>query len=246
MYVVGQGTAPALTTRAGEGVVRFYQAILTRRKLFASLSLGLAVLLLAGTTRLRNDTYTLGYFPDSHRVVTDHRAMEAWGPYMPLELLVALKLGLALDNGRVVRAAAAFAYSVRTLPGTGQVFGFHSFFQAGLEARFRKRAGRALHSQGALRAVHARLLTDYPVLAAQFMHAPSRTGRITVSGRMLSARQLTAQLNAVLAIAGATLGPGTTVTPAGYQPMCARITDYVTTSQTNSLLASFGLVFVLT
>ena len=76
MYVVGQGTAPALTTRAGEGVVRFYQAILTRRKLFASLSLGLAVLL-AGTTRLSNDTYTLGYFSDSHRVVTDHRAMEA-------------------------------------------------------------------------------------------------------------------------------------------------------------------------
>ena len=56
---------------------------------------------------------------------------------MPLELLVALKLGLALDSDRVVRAAAAFADSVRTLTGTGQVFGFHSFFQAGLEARFR-------------------------------------------------------------------------------------------------------------
>ena len=65
---------------------------------------------------------------------------------MPLELLVALKLGLALDSDRVVRAAAAFADSVRTLPGTGQVFGFHSLCQAGLEARFRERAGRALHS----------------------------------------------------------------------------------------------------
>jgi predicted RND superfamily exporter protein len=78
------------------------------------------------------------------------------------------------------------------------------------------------------------------------MHEPTRTGRITVSGRMLSARQLTAKMDSVLAIAGATLGPVATVTPAGYQPMYARITDYVTSSQTNSLLTSFGLVFVLT
>ena len=133
-----------------------------------------------------------------------------------------------------------------SLPGTGQVFGFHSLFQAGIEARFPGRTARALQSQGVLRAVHQRLRTDYPALAAQFMHEPSRTGRITVSGRMLSARQLTAKMDTVLAIARATLGPVATVTPAGYQPMYARITDYVTTSQTNSLLTSFGLVFLLT
>ena len=238
---------PAPTALTGNGVARFYQVVLTKRRLFTGLSLGITVLLLAGTPRLRNDTYTLGYFPNNHRVVTDHRAMEAaWGPYMPLELLVKPKPGLALDSGRVVRAAAEFADSVQTLPGTGQVFGFHSLFQAGLEARFRGRSRRALQSQGALRAVHQRLLTDYPALAAQFMHEPTRTGRITVSGRMLSARQLTAKMDTVLAIAAATLGPVATVTPAGYQPMYARITDHVTTSQTNSLLTSFGLVFVLT
>jgi len=237
----------APTKRAGNSVVRLYQVVLTKRRLFTSLSLGVMVLLLAGTMRLRNDTYTLGYFPDSHQVVTDHHAIEAtWGAYMPLELLVEPTPGLALDSGRVVRAAIAFTDSVQTLPGTGQVFGFHSLFQAGLEARFPGRVRQALQSQGVLRAVHQRLLTDYPVLTAQFLHEPTRTGRITVSGRMLSARQLTAKMDTVLAIARATLGPVATVTPAGYQPMYARITDYVTTSQTNSLLTSFGLVFILT
>jgi predicted RND superfamily exporter protein len=165
---------------------------------------------------------------------------------MPLELLVNPKSGLALDSGRVVRAAVAFADSVLTLPGIGQVFGFQSLYQAGAEAQFRGKASRALESQAVLRGVHQRLLTDYPGLAGQFLHEPSRTGRITVSGRMLSAKQLTAKMDTVLAIAGATLGPVATVTPAGYQPMYARITDYVTTSQTNSLLTAFVLVFVLT
>jgi predicted RND superfamily exporter protein len=53
-------------------------------------------------------------------------------------------------------------------------------------------------------------------------------------------------MDTVMSIAAATLGPVATVMPAGYQPMYARITDYVTTSQTNSLLTSFGLVFLLT
>ena len=179
MYVVGQGTAPALTTRAGEGVVRFYQAILTRRKLFASLSPGLAVLLLAGTIRLRNDTYTLGYFPDSHRVVTDHRAMEAWGPYMPLELLVALKLGLALDSDRVVRAAAAFADSVRTLPGTGQVFGFHSLFQVGLEALASLKTVQLFGLLTAISIVGALFgeLISFPLVLERFNRMPTTKAR---------------------------------------------------------------------
>lgn len=44
----------------------------------------LTLVLLAGTPRLRNDTYTLGYLPDDYVVVTDHQAMEAaWGTNIP-------------------------------------------------------------------------------------------------------------------------------------------------------------------
>ncbi|MFD2784507.1 RND family transporter [Hymenobacter rubripertinctus] len=239
--------APRATRAAGTGLVRFYGFVLKRRRIFAAGSVLLTALLLAGTPRLRNDTYTLGYLPDNHRVVTDHQRMEAsWGPYMPLELLVQPRPGLALDSGRVIRAAVAFADSVQTLPGVGAVFGFESLYEAGLEAQFGAKARRALGSQSMLGAVHRQLTTNYPALLGQFEHAPSGTGRITVSGRMLSARQLTAKMDTVLGIAAATLGPVARVTPAGYQPLYARITDYVTTSQTNSLLTSCGLVFLLT
>ena len=53
-------------------------------------------------------------------------------------------------------------------------------------------------------------------------------------------------MDTVLTIPNSTLGSVATVTPSRYQPMYARITDSVTTSQPTSLLTSFGLVFVLT
>ncbi|GAA3933256.1 efflux RND transporter permease subunit [Hymenobacter algoricola] len=240
--------APRATAAASVWVGQFYQFLLARQRLFTALSLLLIAAFAVGTTRLRTDTYTLGYLPADHRVVRDHQAIEAtWGPYMPLELLVRPRPGHTLHDTAVVQAAAAFTDSVQTLTGVGRVFGFQSLYQGGLEAQAKGKARRLLASQGALNAVHRQLLTpEYAPLARQFVHEPSGTGRITISGTMLSARQLTAKMDSVLGMARATLGPVATVQPAGYQPMYSGIVRYVTASQTNSLLWSFLLVFALT
>ncbi|WBO83295.1 efflux RND transporter permease subunit [Hymenobacter yonginensis] len=237
----------AATHSAASRMVAFYQYLLARPRFFATLSVLLTLALAAGLPRLRSDTYTLGYLPATHRVVTDHEAIEAsWGPYMPLELLVEPRPGHTLSDVAVVQATFTFADSVRRLSGVGQVTGFHSLYQAGLEAQVGRKATRLRASQGALHAVERQLGLEFPALLAQFVHAPSGTGRVTVSGRMLSARQLTAKVDTLLQIAQATLGPVATVRPAGYQPLYANIVAYVTESQTNSLLLSFGLVFALT
>ncbi|UYZ59480.1 efflux RND transporter permease subunit [Hymenobacter latericus] len=238
--------APRATRTTSAGLARLYEVILGRKGVFAAASVALVLLAAAGATRLQADTYTLGYFPRNHAVVRDHQAMEkTWGPYMPLELLIEPKPGHQLADAAVVQAAAAFADSARTLPGVGRVFGFQSLYEAGLETRFPGKGRAALRSQSLLRKVHAQLTADYPQLAAQFMHQPSQTGRITVSGAMLSARQLTAKTDTLLRMARNTLGNVAAVRPAGYQPLYARIVQYVTTSQTNSLMLSAFMVFGL-
>lgn len=237
---------PKATHATSRGLARFYAYLLARPGRFTAASALLTLLAAAGIFLLKADTYTLGYFPQSHRVVQDHRRLEAtWGPYLPLELLVEPRPGYQLRDAAVVQRAAAFADSVRRLPGVGRVFGFQSLYEAGLEAQFPGRGRRALGSQGLLRAVDRQLSTDYPQLAAEFIHRPSGTGRITVSGRMLSARQLTGKTDTLLRLAARTLGPVARVRAAGYQPMYARITEYVTTSQTQSLLLSIVTVFGL-
>jgi uncharacterized protein len=237
---------PRATRATSLGLARFYTYILTHKGRFTAASAALTLLAAAGILLLRADTYTLGYFPPDHPVVQDHRRLEAtWGPYLPLELLVEPCPGYQLSDAALVQAATAFADSARRLPGVGRVFGFQSLYEAGLATQFPGRGRAALGSQGLLRAVDKQLAADYPQLAAQFIHRPSGTGRITVSGRMLSARQLTAKTDTLLGLARRTLGPLATVRPAGYQPMYARIVAYVTTSQTQSLLLSIVTVFGL-
>jgi predicted RND superfamily exporter protein len=237
---------PRATRATSAGLARFYEYLLVRKGRFAAASGALVLLAAAGIFLLRADTYTLGYFPDDHPVVQAHQRMEAtWGPYLPLELLVEPRPGHQLADPAVVQAAATFADSARRLPGVGRVFGFQSLYEAGLAAQFPGRGRAALGSQSLLRAVDKQLAADYPQLAGQFIHRASGTGRITVSGRMLSARQLTAKTDSLLQLAARTLGPVATMRPAGYQPMYARIVAYVTTSQTQSLLLSILTVFGL-
>ncbi|MBC7446641.1 MAG: MMPL family transporter [Hymenobacteraceae bacterium] len=235
-----------VTRRTSAGLVGFYGWLERHRRPATALSLALLALAAIGTTRLTADTYTLGYLPATHRVVQDHRAMQAaWGAYMPLELLVSPRPGRRLTDPAVVRAAVAFAHSLRRQPGVGRVTGFQTLYLAGLEARGGARGRRLLASDAAIRQTGAALAAAYPVLYGQFVHGPSGTGRITVSGPMLSARQLAVEAARVLAVAGATLGPVATVRTAGYQPMYAEITRYVTESQTQSLAWSLALVFGL-
>ncbi|WP_237144025.1 efflux RND transporter permease subunit [Pontibacter pamirensis] len=241
-------TKPAMqsTKVASTGMARLLTFVLQRQPLFTLMSLLLVLTSIMGMFRLKSDTYTLGYFPQEHAVVTDHQAMEAaWGPYMPLELLVQPVDGKQLHDKEIVQAALSFADSARQLRGVGQVFGFHSLYQAGMEAQYKEKGSRMLQSQFYLTQVQKQLATDYPQLTEQFIHAPTQTGRITIFGTMASASELNAKMDSLLQFSSTTLGKVATVTPSGYQPLYADIVQYVTTSQVNSLLLALLLVFLL-
>jgi len=221
--------------------------VLGHRKSLTFASLGLIVFFAADLPRLRADTYTLGYLPTRDPVVREHQAIERyWGPYLPLELLVHPGPGRALNSPEVVRASQRLADSLARLPGLGRVFGLPTLYRAGLEARAaQRRATAALGSAGAARLTHEHLAADYPELLRLVEDSAGRTGRLTVAGPMLSARQLSRQTVAVRRLARRVPGPAATVEPAGYPPLYAAITQYVTSSQISSLLWSFGVVLGL-
>jgi predicted RND superfamily exporter protein len=234
--------------KTGALLGRLYDWVLGHRRALGLVSAGLVLAFAAGLPRLRADTYTLGYFPTRDPVVQEHEALSRyWGAYMPLELLIRPRAGLALHSPAVVQATEALADSLRRLPGVGRVFGFSALYRAGLEARLGpgRRTQAALGSHAALRLAHDRLAADYPALLAQLEDSVGRTGRLTLAGPMLSARQLARQTAVVQRLARRVLGPVATAEPAGYQPLYAAITQYVTQSQVSSLLWSFGVVLGL-
>ena len=237
-----------LSTRTGAALGWLYGWVLGHRRSLGLLSGTLVLGLAAGLPRLQADTYTLGYLPAHDPVVREHAAISRyWGAYMPLELLIHPRPGYALAGPAVQQATQALADSLRRVPGVGRVFGFSALYRAGLESRLGpgRRTTAALGSRSALRLTHDKLAADYPDLLRQFEDSAGTTGRLTVAGAMLSARQLTQKMATVRQLARRVLGPVATAEPAGYQPLYAAIIQYVTSSQISSLLWSFGAVLAL-
>ncbi|AHM60946.1 patched family protein [Flammeovirgaceae bacterium 311] len=238
--------AQQVSTYTQEVLSGLHRAVLARKGVFGALSAIMVLVCLLGIGRLKTDTYTLGYFPEAHRVVHDHAVIEkSWGNYLPLELMVQPRGSLQLHSPELVQAALAFADSAKTLAGIGRVFGFASLYKAGLESQYGEKSKQLLRYKSGLLQADKQLRTHFPVLVRHYLHDASNTGRITVSGRMVSASELNAKMDTLMSIAQATLGKVATVKAGGYQPMYAGIVNYATQSQVYSLLLALLLVFGL-
>lgn len=251
-YVFGVAILPVsspsqVTIYSARKIVnRILEAVLRDKKLYAGISLLIVIISIAGLFLLQSDTYTLGYFPKDNQVVQDHRKIEQlWGPYMPLEFVVMPVKGKKLYDTAIIRSAAAFADSAKKVTGAGSVFGFHSFYQAALTAQYGALSNRMYRSRSTLSAIHIRLPVYYPNLYANFVHEATQTGRITLFGNMLSARELNRKTDTLLRMSRQAFGQSAKVSPSGYQPMYADIVEYVTSSQVNSLLMSAIIIFIL-
>jgi hypothetical protein len=227
-------------------VMRLLESVLGNKKLYTGVSLLIVMISTAGLFLLQSDTYTLGYFPNNNKVVKDHNKIEQlWGNYMPLELTITPAKGMNLYDPRIISSAVTFSDSAKEISGVGRIFGFHSFYSAALNAQYGDHSNSMYRSSNALSAIHQQLPVFYPNLYPAFAHEASQTGRITVSGKMFSAKELSEKMDTLLHVAKHAFGNTAKVSPSGYQPMYADIVEYITRSQVNSLLMSGAIVFVL-
>ncbi len=235
-----------ITEKTRHILAGFLGYVSQRRLFFAGVSLLFCLLGIVGISKVTTDTDTLGYLPDDHTVVTDHEVIEEnWGPYMPLELIVEPDSGKTLYSPEVMQAALAFTDSVQRLEDVGGVFGFSSLYKAGLMTLYGERWKKMLQYKGGLLQVDKQLRTLHPRLFHQYIHDSTGSGRITISGKMMSAARLNEKMADLLKVSEATLGKVAAVKPAGYQPMYAGIVNYATRSQVSSLLLALVLIFLL-
>lgn len=234
------------TKHTGNTVVKLSNFVTGNPIRFASLSFLIIVLSLTGIFLLKSDTYTLGYFPQNHRVVTDNNIIQKqWGAYMPLELTVKPHKGFRLNSPQIVKATIAFTDSLKQIKGIGNVAGFHSFYQAFLQVQYKDKATRMQNSQGTLKLADKNFALYYPELRSQLISVDEQIGRITISGKILSANELSVKMDSIKLLSDKTISAFAEVKPAGYQPMYANIVHYVTSSQISSFLLSVVFIFLL-
>lgn len=240
--------APAKTTifNTQKMVNGFLTWVNKYRKKVSIVSLLTLLMCFAGIIFLKSDTYTLGYFPKNNKVVQDDQQIQrTWGAYMPVELIVIPAKGKNLYDPEIIKGAINFTTATNQMNGAGKAFGFYTFYQAALQAHYGNRANRLINSKGTLRIIHQQIPLYYPTLYPSFVHEASNTGRITLFGNMLSAKELNLKMDTLLKMGKKAFGNSATLEPSGYQPMYANIVKYVTESQVRSLFISALLIFVL-
>ncbi len=216
-----------------------------------------AIALLAGAAALRveADTYTLGYLPDDHRVVLDHASMEAsWGPYSVLDFLVHPAEGRSLEDHELLAAQERFLTRATELPDVVSGTGLPNLYrrmasvlgvevQGPLSRELVAQLSLLLEVQGLEWDREAEGFSDN--VLAPLRSEDASLGRLTLTGAMMSAKDVDALLQRLHGIADEELGALGSLRAAGYPPLYTRIVDYAMTSQIRGFFLALAIIFVL-
>jgi predicted RND superfamily exporter protein len=204
-----------------------------------------------GMSRLKVDTYTIGFLPADHQVRRDHDAIEKqFGAYVPLELTATTVDERTLFEPEVMTAIERIERKFEENPRIGRVTGVPEIVEqsfkayTGDPADYRipdKRAaitqlldevyGQSKDGEDHLNAV----LDDR--LAPHVTHMTARSG-------LPSANTISTLLDDLRARA-APEASTVKVEPAGYLPLYVRITQNITNAQISSAFWAFLLVAVI-
>ena len=201
-----------------------------------------------GASRIDVDTFTLGYLPEDHIVVTDHVAIEdAWGSYNLLEFIVRPAAGRTVDDPAVLAAMDTFVKRAiedeRIRDGLSLDTLYRQFIPeyAGSEP-----LDQLANAQWDAAIEWDRSKPAYrDNLLAAFRTEDGTLGRIRLVGAMLSASELSDLLDRMKHLADTSMGDLGSIEASGYLPLYTSIIDYVMTSQTRSFILALGLIFVI-
>ncbi len=223
----------------------------------AGLSVLLVLVALIFAFQVKTDTYTLGYFPDDHQVVKDHLTIEkGWGYYSPLEFTVVPARGLKADSPEILAATQKFVDRAKEMPLVSDGFGLYSIYR-----RMAQVMGAELKPDQVISAplvAQLKLLLESEPLEwnrkgkkfqenflAPVITQDGNLGRITLLGKMISAKTMAGLFKQLENLAKETMGKAGKLVISGYPPLYVSIIDYVTTSQVRSFFLALAIIFVL-
>jgi predicted RND superfamily exporter protein len=231
-----------------------FRALVQQRTGLAWALIGAVVVVAGvGASRVDVDTYTLGYLPDDHAVVTDHHAIEdAWGSYNVLEFMVRPAKGRSVDDPAILTAMGTFVKRAMEdewiRDGVSLDTLYRQMVPGGAESKPLTDDQLKLlpwdKLQPPIEWDRTKAGFRDNALAA-FRTEDGSVGRIKLIGGMLSANQLSDLLERMERLAGDIMGDLGTIEASGYLPLYTQIIDYVMTSQTRSFALALGLIFLI-
>ena len=214
-----------------------------------------------GASKVEVDTYTIGYLPDSHRVVEEHKALEEhWGPYSLVEYVLRPHEGLQVQDPEVMAAVEEFAAQATQHEQVQQAMSLVDIYRqmvhafVGDELTDEELAAPLTQEQVEQVSLLISMLRlqwdrDHPDYDENFLtrliNEERDLARISLTTEMMSAKQMEALFDA-LEQAGQELSEGVgVIEPAGYPALYVEIIDYVMVSMVRGFLIALALIFFL-
>lgn len=223
-------------------LLKLENRVIKNRKLVLGIFTLLFIFCAYEITQIKTDTETMSYFPAYHEVVTDHNTIEnTFGPYMPLELSLESKADELLSKN-TMNKCNEFGAILTNRKIADKTNGFYTFLEEtnkflppGIE--------EDTNDSYSTSAYYFNWLN--PTLYQYYINDSSKTGRITLYGKIPSAVELTNKTNEALRIADSVFGKNYYVSAGGYQPMYSKIASYTVQSQVYSVIIAFIVIFLM-
>jgi predicted RND superfamily exporter protein len=236
-------------TRAVLALSRF--AVGNRKAVLAATAVVVA-LSVVGMTRLRADTYTIGFLPEDHVVRRDHFAIErVFGQFMPYEFTVKTRGEQLITDPEVLRRIDATERAFEAHPKVDKTTGLVDIVKQVHRVYMDDPSAYAVPDKRAaviqlLDTTYAQSDTAEDNLNALLddRHEPHMT-HITARSGWPNASEVAKVLNELEARAKGTGGAELEVKPAGYLPLYVRIITHITDAQISSALSAFVLVTIV-
>jgi len=200
-----------------------------------------ALIAALGITRIKVDTYSIGFLKESHPVRQDSDFIEQrFGPYTPLEFTITADGG-SVRTPEILTAVAAWQDKMDARPDVGWshsaadvVRRLNQIMTDGSDAQYAVPTDEVALEQLLF------LYGSHPDSDISQMLAEGDTvARVTVGVPMGSAQGFKATIEDLTALAE--LPPDVTLSASGYLPLYVQMMDYIVRSQ----LTSFGMAFLI-
>lgn len=219
--------------------------IIKRSVIYSVGSVIVVGIFLYGASKIKNDMYPLGYFPKNHTLVKDHQfIIDNWGDYYPVDMVLTTDSAHNLSKPETVRALLNFGKEISKNPIVKDRFDFSQVMQRYARVAFKKNMEEILDDPFLSERFVEQFMMGIRDNAESIISNDLKKARITITGPMLSTRQLEENLNAIDTIASKHFTQNMELSVTGYPALYIKIMNYALDSMESSLYTCFILIFL--
>jgi hypothetical protein len=195
-----------------------------------------------GVTRIVVDTYSIDFlYPDHEARIDSDRLEEEFGPYTPLEFVVAHPDGV--KGPEILSSISRWQDKMESEPDVGWTRSLADVVMGLDRVMGQRDVGVVPQNSEALEQLLFLFDADVDSNLSRFLDATETQTRVTVGVPMTSAKTFGERIERLTEHAD--FPDGTTVQPAGYIPLYVKIMDHIISSQLSSFTLAFVVIFTL-